>query len=328
MRRREFVSLLGGAAAAWPIAARAQQPSVPVIGHLSSVSPNTYVDRLAAFRQGLKDAGYTEGQSVHIAFRWAEGQYARLPALAAELVQARAAVIVTTGGLPSALAAKSATATLPIVFVASDPVRSGLVTSLNRPTGNLTGVSPMSTLLEAKRLGLLHDLVLSGTVIGVLANPNYPDSGFQLNDVQEAARALGLQLYVANASSDSENEVDTAFASLVQKQIGALFVVDDLFLSSRHEQIAALAARYALPAMYPGREYVAGGGLASYGPSFTDAYRQAGIYTGRILKGEKPMDLPVMQSTKFEFVINLKTAKALGLTIPPGVLAIADEVIE
>jgi putative ABC transport system substrate-binding protein len=327
MKRREFITLLGGAAAACPGVVRAQRAAaVPVIGFLNTVSLNTHAERVAAFRQGLKEAGYVEGQNVHIAFRWAEGRYDRLPSLAAELVQNRVAVITTTGGLPSALAAKAATERIPIVFVASDPVRSGLVASLNRPGGNLTGVSPLSALLGAKRLGLLRELVPAAGVIAVIANPNYPDVIFELKDLDEAARILGLQLHVANASS--ERELEAAFASFVQRRADALLVTTDPFLEIRRDQILDLTARHSLPSMYSSRETAAAGGLMSYSPSFTDAYRQAGIYTGRVLKGDKPADLPVMQSTKFELVINRKTAKALGLEIPAQLLALAHEVIE
>jgi putative ABC transport system substrate-binding protein len=330
MRRRAVIRLLGGAAAAasisWPLAARAQQAAIPVIGWLSTASPNAYAGRVVAFRQGLKEAGYVEGQNVHIAFRWAEGRYDQLAALAAELVQSHVAVIAATGGLPSAVAAKAATATIPIAFIGSDPVRSGLVASLNRPGGNLTGVSPLSALLEAKRLELLHELVPTAAVIGVLLNPSYTDVDFQSKDIEEAARTLGLQLRVVDASS--ERDIDAAFASLVQQRAGALLVQGDPFFNSRREQIVALAARHALPAMYGGLEDAAAGGLMSYAPSFTDAYRLVGAYTGRLLKGEKPADLPIIQSTKFEFVINLKTARDLGLALPAGVLARADEVIE
>jgi putative ABC transport system substrate-binding protein len=325
MRRREFITLISGAAA-WPVAARAQQPAIPVIGWLSSASPSAFAERVVAFRQGLREAGYIEGENVHIAFRWAEGRYDRLPALAAELVQSKVGVIAASGGLPSAVAAKAATATIPIAFIASDPVRSGLVASLNRPGGNLSGVSPLSALLEAKRLGLLRELVPSAAVIGVLSNPNYSDVDIQLNDIQEAARTLGQQIRVVNASS--ERDIDAGIASIVQQRAGALLVQSDPFFTIRREQIVALTARYALPAIYGGREFAAAGGLVSYAPSFTEAYRLLGIYTGRILKGEKPAELPIIQSTKFEFVLNLKTAKAIALDIPPTLLARADEVIE
>jgi putative ABC transport system substrate-binding protein len=299
---------------------------VPVIGFLSVRSAGDDTNGLAAFRQGLKEAGYIEGQNAHIAFRWADGHYDRLPALAAELVQIRVAVIVASGGVPSAQAAKAATATIPIVMVAGDPVRSGLVASLNRPGGNVTGVSPLSALLEQKRLGMLHELVPKATVIAVLVDPDYPDADFQLNDTQEAASRLGQRIQVHHARS--EREIDAAFASLVQQRADALLVTADPFFTIRREQIVALATRHALPTMYNQRPFAAAGGLISYGPDFGDVVRQVGIYTGRILKGAKPADLPVVQSSKFELVINLKTAKALGLEVPPGVLAIADEVVE
>jgi putative ABC transport system substrate-binding protein len=325
MKRREFVTLLGGAAA-WPLTARAQQTAMPVIGYLSSRPAGEAADNVSAFRQGLKEAGYIEGQNAHIAFRWADGRYDRLPALAADLVQIRAAVIVASGGVPSARAAKAATATIPIVVIAGDPVKWGLVASLNRPGGNVTGVSPLNSVLEGKRLGLLHDLVPTATVIGVLVNPDYPDAEFQLNDAQEAARAFGQQIHVLKARSEAE--IDAAFAGASQQHAGALLVTGDPFLAGRREQLVALAARHALPTMYPERAFASAGGLISYGPDFGDIHRQSGVYTGRILKGDKPADLPIVQATKFEFVINLKTAKALGLTIPSGVFAIADEVIE
>jgi len=324
MKRRDFITLLGGAAA-WPLAARAQQP-IPVIGYLSSSSPSATSDRLASFRQGLREHGYIEGQNVHLAFRWAEGGYDRLPALAAELVQNQVKVIATSGALPSALAASAATKTIPIVFIASDPVRSGLVGSLNRPGGNLTGVSPLSGLLAAKRLGLLHDLVPMATAIAVLANPAYPDEASQVKEAEEAAHTLGLQIHVVNTSS--ERDFEAALASLAQLRVGALLVTADPFFSGRRKLIIEFAARHMLPAIYSQREDAVDGGLMSYGPDFVDAYRLAGNYTGRVLKGDKPADLPVLQSTKFEFVINLKTAKALGLTFPPGLHAIANEVIE
>jgi putative ABC transport system substrate-binding protein len=326
MRRRQFITLLGGAAVSWPIVARAQQPAMPVIGYLSSRSAGESTDDDVAVRQGLKEAGYIEGQNAHIAFRWADGRYDRLPALAAELVQIRVAVIIASGGVPSALAAKAATATIPVVVIAGDLVKWGLVASLNRPGGNVTGVSPLNSLLEGKRLGLLHDLVPKATVIGVLVNPDYPDAEFQLKDAYEAAHAFGQRIDVLKARSEAE--IDAAFAGFSQQHAGALLVTGDPFLAGRREQLVALAARHALPTMYNQRTFAAAGGLISYGPDFGDIYRQAGICTGRILKGDKPADLPVVQATKFEFVINLKTAKALGLTIPPAVLAIADEVIE
>jgi len=326
MRRREFITLLGGAAAAWPIVAHAQQPAMPVIGFLNSSSPNAVAEWVESFRQGLREQGYIEGQNVHIAFRWAEDHYDRLAGLAGELVRNNVKVIVATGGLPAAFAAKAATTAIPIVFVASDPVQAGLVASLSRPGGNLTGVSPLGALLSAKRIGLLHDMVPKATVIGVLVNPTYPNVDVQLKETEEAARTLGLQIQVANIRS--ERDLDATFASLVQRRIGALLLSADVFWMTQRGLIAELVARHALPIMSHQREVVAAGALMSYGPSFADAYRQAGVYTGRIFKGEKPADLPIMQPTKFEFVINLNTAKTLGLSVPPTLLGIADVVIE
>jgi len=305
---------------------RAQQ-RVPVIGFLNSASQSTLAESgLAFFRQGLKEYGYVEGQNVHLAFRWAEGRYDRLPALAAELVQNQVRVIAATGGLPSALAAKAATKTIPIVFIASDPVQSGLVASLNRPGGNLTGVSPLSAFLTAKRLSLLHDLVPTATTIAVFANPAYPDMASQVKDAEEAAHALGLQIHVVNASN--ERDFDAALSRLAQLRVGALVVTADLFLLAKRDLIVEFAAHHILPGIYQQREFAVDGGLMSYGPDFADAYRLAGNYTGRVLKGEKPGDLPVQQPTKFELVINLKTAKALGLSVPETLLATADEVIQ
>ncbi len=326
MKRRKFITLLGGVAVAWPLAARAQQATTPLIGFLSSRSPTESEALVAAFRQGLAETGYVEGQNIHIAFRWAEGRYDRLPELAAELVEAKVAMIASVGGSVSALAAKSATKTIPIVAVTSIPAKLGLVASFNRPGGNITVVSPSSTLLSAKRLGLLRELVPTVTLFGVLLNPKLPDTATQLEDIEEAARTLGVQTRIVNASS--EQEIDVAFASLSQQGIGALVSGIDPFFDTRRDRIIALAAQHAVPTIYGQRVYAVAGGLMSYAPSFREAYRQAGIYAGRVLKGEKPADLPVMEVTKFELVINLKTAKALGLKVPVSMQLLADEVIE
>jgi putative ABC transport system substrate-binding protein len=325
MRRREFISLVGGVAATWPIAVQAQQPT-PVVGFLSSRSPGESAELVAAFRQGLKETGYLEGQDVHIAFRWAEGRYDRLTELAAELVKTQVAVIASVGGSVAALAAKSVTRTIPIVAVTSDPVKHGLVASFNRPGGNITVVSPSNTLLSAKRLELLRELVPAATVIGFLVNPKFPDSAVQLQDAEEAARMLAQQIHIFKASS--ERDIDTAFAGLFEQRIGALLAASDPFFDTRRDQILSQAAHYGVPTIYPQREYAIAGGLASYSSSFTEAYRLAGIYVGRILKGEKPADLPVMQATKFELVINLKTADTMGFTVPATLVARADKVIE
>jgi putative ABC transport system substrate-binding protein len=326
MRRREFITLLGSSAAAWPPAARAQQPAMPAIGYLDVGSPEPNASFVAAFRIGLSGTGYIEGQNVTIEYRWAEGNNDRLPALASEFVSRQVAVIVVAG-IPAVRASKAATTTIPIVFILGvDPVKFDFVASLARPGGNVTGVNFLNRETDAKRLGLLHDLVPQATLIAVLRNPTRPDAADQLEDVQEAARTLGKQVLILDASTDSE--IDTCFATFAQKRADALVVAADAFLSARRDHIVALAARRALPAIYSLREFAVAGGLMSYSASITDAYRQLGLYTGRILKGAKPADLPVMQSTKFEFVINLNTAKAFGLSFPPGLLAIADEVIE
>jgi ABC-type uncharacterized transport system substrate-binding protein len=326
VRRREFIGLLGGTAA-WPRAACAQQPTVPVIGYLNGASSAQFTHLLAAFRNGLSDTGYAEGRNVAIEYRYADGHYDKLPILAAGLVDRRVSVIVATAGTPTIRAAKAATSTIPIVFViGSDPVMFGLVDSLNRPGGNVTGVTLVAQETVAKRLGLLLELVPAAAVIGLLANPNNPITKLQVTELETVARALGRQLHIVNASS--ENDLEAAFAAVQQQQIHALMVAADPFFDDRRAEIVALAARHRVPASYVRRDFVVDGGLMSYGPDVPDAFRWAGVYTGRILKGEMPANLPVQQPTKFELAINLKSAKALGLAIPQSLLIQADEVIE
>ena len=326
MKRREFVSLLVGGAAAWPLVARAQQPAMPVIGYLNSRSRDTDTPFLAAFHRGLNETGYVEGQNVAIEYRWAEGQYDQLPVLATDLVRRRVTVMAATS-TPAALAAKAATSAIPIVFTtAADPIAVGLVDSLSRPSGNVTGVNSYLSDLGAKRLELLRQLVPTAALIGMLVNPNYPDAESQAKDVKEAARTLGQQVHVVNA--DSEGDLNRAFATFIELKADALLVSLDSFFLSRREQLVALAARHKIPVMYFARDFVLAGGLMSYGSDLADSYRQAGVYTGRILKGAKPGDLPVLQPTKFELIVNTATAKSLGLSIPDRLLALADEVIE
>jgi putative ABC transport system substrate-binding protein len=327
MKRREFITLLGGAAAAWPRAARAQQPAMPVVGFIRVGWADASARFAAAFRKGLNETGYVEGQNVTVEYHWLEGQYDRLPALMADLVRRQVAVIATAGNVPT-LAAKAATATTPIVFgVGADPVRLGLVASLARPGGNLTGINFFNAELVAKRLALLHELVPKAVRVAVLLNPaNASSTESQLRIVQEAAPTIGLQIQILNATTIGE--IDAAFATLERERPDALFVAGDAFFVSRAVQFATLTARGRIPATYSLRDHVAVGGLMSYGTDFTEAFRQVGVYTGKILKGAKPVELPVVQSTKFEFVINLQTARSLGIEVPSGLLAIADEVIE
>jgi len=325
VKRREFITLLGGAATAWPLPARAQQPTMPVIGFLHPRSRADTITTVAAFGRGLREAGFVEGENLAIEYRFAEGQPARLPALAADLVQRQVAVIVA--GARGGEVAKAATTTIPIVFLsAGDPVRTGLVANLNRPGGNLTGVSLISLDLEAKRLGILHDLIPQVSLVAILADSTSASMGFQVQEVEAAARSVGISIQVVTVGG--EHDFETAFATMAQERAGALLVTGSVNFLLLRDRLVALAARYKLPAFYELREYAEVGGLMSYGPSNNDAWRQIGVYTGRILKGDKPANLPVVQPTKFELVINVKTAKALALTIPPGVLAIADEVIE
>ena len=325
MKRREFITLLGGATAAWPLAARAQQPAMPVIGFLHSGLPEAFAPSMTAFRQGLKEAGYVEGHNVAIEYRWAEGHYDRLPALAADLVRRQVAEIVTVGA-PAALAAKAASSTIPIVIlVGVDPVQLGLVAGLNRPGGNVTGTSSLTVEVATKRLEVLHELLRTSAAVALLVNPNNPLTEPETKLVRDAARSLGLQLHVLDAST--EGEIDAAFGTLIELRAGALLVSVDSLFNNQRDQIVALAARYAVPAIYGLREFAAAGGLMSYGTDLADGFRQAGIYAGKILKGAKPADLPVQQ-VRVEFVINLKTAKTLGLIFPITLLGRADDVIE
>jgi putative ABC transport system substrate-binding protein len=327
MRRREFLTLVGGVTAAWPLAARAQPAAMPVIGYLHSGSPKAFERVVAAFRKGLNDTGYVDGQNVTIEYRWAEGHFDRLPALAADLVHREVAVLVAQGGATTAVAAKAATATIPIVFSSgSDPVALGIVSSLSRPGGNATGVSVLTAALGSKRLEILHQVVPTAGVIAAIVNPNNTTIEGQLKDLQDGASALGVQLKIFNGGNAAE--IDAAFAEIAQAGVSALVVGSDPIYLDRLDQLVALAALHKISAIHEWRDYVEAGGLMSYGTSLADAYRQVGSYTGRILKGEKPSDLPVIQSTKVELVINLKTAKALGLAFPLGLLGRADEVIE
>jgi len=327
MKRREFISLLGGAAAAWPLAARAQQPAMPVIGYLSARSPDDTAHLVDAFRKGLGESGFTEGRNVTIEWRWALGQYDRLPAMAAEFARRPVAVIVATGGEPAAPAAKSATSTAPIVFsIGGDPIKQGLAASFNRPGGNSTGITLLTNQLEPKRLGLLRQLVPQANTIGFLLNPSYPPSESQLNDAEEAARAMKQQIHILRA--DTDDEIDAAFQTVTRQRIAALAVAAAPFFDTRRAKLVALAARHAVPTMYHFREFAEAGGLVSYGMDPADVYRLVGVYAGRVLKGDKPAELPVMQAMKFEFVINLKTARTLGLDVPLGLSAGADELIE
>jgi putative ABC transport system substrate-binding protein len=325
--RRQLISALGSAAVAWPLAARAQQSGMPVVGFLHSGSPEARAKRVEAFRQGLSEMGYVEGQTVAIEFRWAQNENDRLPALAADLVHRKVAVIATPGNNAGVVAAIAVTTAIPIVFsMGADPVQTGLVASLNRPGGNVTGVSNMNVELGAKRLGLLHELLPGAVRFAVLVDPTNPNAEPLIADARAAAAAIGLQIEVLTASTN--RDIDTAFASLVQRRVGALLVGPNPFFASRSVQLVTLATLHRVPTIYYAREFVEDGGLMSYGPSQTDAYRLVGIYTGRILKGEKPADLPVLQPTTFEFVINLQTARALGLEVPPTLIARADDVIE
>jgi putative tryptophan/tyrosine transport system substrate-binding protein len=330
MRRREFIALAGGATVAsvfGPLRARAQQPAMPVVGYLGAQSPAAFASRVAAFRQGLGEAGYAEGRNVAIEFRWAEGRHDRLPELAADLVARQVSVIVAPGGAPAALAAKSATMSIPIVFeMGADPIAIGLVASLARPGGNLTGISSLNVEVTPKRLEILHEAIPTGRLVAVLLNPTSPTAESQLKQLQQAARTLELQLHVLHAST--QGDFDNVFATLLQLRPKGLVVASDTFFATHSEQLAALTARHALPAIQQSRDFALAGGLMSYGGSFLESHRQAGVYTGRILKGDKPADLPVQQVTKVELLINLKTAKALGVTFPLALSGRADQVIE
>ena len=326
MQRRSFVTLLGGAAT-WPIAARAQQPMMPVIGFMSGRSPTDSAQAAEAFRQGLRDTGYVEGESISIEYRWANGDYDRLPGFAADLLQRKVLVLVAVGGDPSPVAAKKATSSVPIVFgMGGDPVKAGLVASFNRPGGNATGYTLLTNQMEPKRIGLLHELVPGVSLLGALINSDFPPAAQQLQDIQNATRSIKLDLFVARAASDAD--LVSAFTSFVGKGVGAVLVAAAPFFDTRRERIIALAAQHKIPTMYHFREYAVAGGLISYGPSTTDSYKQAGVYTGRILRGANPGDLPVLQPIKFELVINAKTANALGFAIPNTIQLLADEVIE
>jgi putative tryptophan/tyrosine transport system substrate-binding protein len=328
MRRRDFIALLGGAGVTWPLAARAQQPGMPVIGYLGSASPEVWAGRVRAFLQGLNEAGFSEGRNVGIEYRWAEDQYDRLPALAADLVSRGVSVIVAPGSALAALAAKAATTTIPIVFeTGADPVDLGLVTSLSRPGGNLTGIAALAFQLGPKRLEVLHEVVPSAKVLAALVNPALGKAAeTQTRELRAAAGTLGVELLVLEARSD--HDFDSAFATLLERRAGGLVIIPDVLLNGRREQLAALALRHAVPAIFQSREFAAAGGLLSYGAIIAESHRLAGVYTGRVLKGEKPADLPVQQATKVELIVNLKTAKALGVTVPPTLLGRADEVIE
>jgi len=329
MRRRDFIKVITGSAAAWPLAVRAQQSAMPVIGFINTLNSADQIasDLLAAFRQGLKETGFIEGQNVAIEYRWAQGQYERLPEFAADLVRRKVDVIAATGGEPSPQAAKAATQTIPIVFTANgDPVREGLVASVNMPGGNVTGLTIFGPAAVTKRVELMHELVPQASVIGYLMNPNHPSGEIEMQAAETAARSLGKKMPVFKASN--EPDLDATFATMVQQQIGALVVASDPFFWSRRGEVVSLAARYGLPAIYYLPEFARAGGLMAYGNNLPDAYRLVGVYVGRILKGKKPADLPVMQSTKFQFVINLKTAKAPGIGVPNSMQLLADEVIE